>query len=171
MATTLPNSGGLLLADTGETTYNSTFGAMNNAALVYLGNENATKTVAQSFADFALSRAKLIDTSETAYSVGNVSGAVTIDYTNGHWQYATVTGNITSLTISNPPATGTGGWLTLELLQDGTGSRTIALTSTYKTAGAAGITLSTTASSKDLLHLTTRDAGTTWLARIEKAFA
>ena len=147
------------------------WGGYLNTNLDTIDSQFATATIAKSFADLAVSRAKLIDTSETAYSLGNISGAVTIDYVNGHWQYATVTGNISSLTINNPPATGTGGWLTLELIQDGTGSRTITLSSTYKTAGAAGITLSTAASSKDLVHLTTRDAGTTWLARIEKAFA
>lgn len=170
MAVTLTNIN-LPVPTDKEVAYQDTWWPPVLAALQAIDGNIALATVAKSFADYEVSRAKLKDTSETAYSVGNVSGAVSIDYTNGHWQYATVTGNITSLTITNPPATGSGGWLTLELIQDGTGSRTISLSSTYKTAGGTGIVLSTAASSKDLVHLTTRDAGTTWLTRIEKAFA
>ena len=131
----------------------------------------ATRTVNYDFAGYDLIDAELTDTSEKAYSLGNISGAVTIDYENGHWQYGTVNGNITSLTINNLPPSGQGAWLTLELVQDGTGSRTITLSSAYKTAGAAGITLSTAAGSVDLLHLTSRDAGTNIYARLEAGMA
>lgn len=124
-------------------------------------SELVTKTVAQNFADQELSRALVKDTAEKAYSLGNISGAVAIDYTNGQYQYGTVTGNITSVTVSNWPASGNAGWMTLELTQDGTGSRTIALASAYKTVGGGGITLTTTAGAKDKLRLETRDAGTT----------
>lgn len=117
-------------------------------------------TGAVNLQDKPLERSKLIDTSETAYSVGNVSGAVVLDYTDGHYQYATATGNITSLTINNLPATGSGGYLTLELAQDGTGNRTIALSSAYNTVEGAGITLSTGASDVDVLRFETRDGGT-----------
>jgi hypothetical protein len=104
--------------------------------------------------------ARVQDTSETAYNAGNISGAVSLDYTNGQYQYATLTGNVSSLTINNFPASGSGGWMTLELIQDGTGSRTLTLSSAYKKAGDA-ILLSTTASARDKLYLQTRDAGTT----------
>ena len=124
-------------------------------------SETVTKTVDLNFADKVLSRAKLKDTSETVYSAGNITGAVALDYTNGQWQYATATGNITSLTISNWPATGSGGWMVLDITQDATGSRTIDLTGgTYYAVG-ANITLSTAASSRDRLLLSTRDGGTT----------
>lgn len=123
------------------------------------------------FAGYKLIDSQLEDTSETAYSLGNISGAVAIDYENGHWQYGTATGNITSVTVSNWPASGKGAWLSLEIIQDGTGGRTLTLSSAYKTAGGGGITLSTDASAKDLVHLTTRDGGTTILARLEAAFS
>jgi len=121
----------------------------------------AVRTANYDFGGYDLIDAEMIDTSETAYSVGNVSGAVTIDYEDGHSQYATVTGDITSLTVSNLPLSGKGAWLTLELIQDGTGGHTITLSSAYKTSGGAGITLSTAASARDKLRLETRDAGTT----------
>lgn len=119
------------------------------------------------FAGYKLIDATLEDCNEVAYSLGNISGAVAIDYENGHWQYGTVTGNITGVTVSNWPSSGEGAWLTLELVQDGTGSRTLTLSSAYKTAGGAGITLSTAASARDFVHFTTRDGGTTIFARLE----
>jgi hypothetical protein len=84
-----------------------------------------------------------------------------LDYDNGNYQYATLTGNVSSLTINNWPASGDGAWMTLELIQDGTGSRTLTLGSAYKTAGASGVTLTTTASKRDKLYLQSRDAGAT----------
>lgn len=116
-----------------------------------------------------LETAKLIDSSETAYSVGNVSGVVDIDYDEGHWQYATVTGDITELNLNALPSSGEGAWLTLELIQDGTGGHTLTLGSgsDYQTAGGAGVTLSTAAGARDFLHFTTRDSGTTVFVRLE----
>lgn len=131
----------------------------------------ATRSADYDFAGYKLTDAVLEDTGETAYSLGNISGAVAVDYTNGHWQYGTLTGNISGITVSNWPASGKGAWLSLELIQDGTGSRTLTLASAYKTAGGAGITLSTAAAARDFVHLTTRDAGTTIFARSELAFS
>ena len=126
-----------------------------------LDSKLKTRTDAYNFADFELQRASFIDTQETAYDAGSISGAVALDYTNGHYQYATVTGNITSLTISNFPASGKNGFMSLELTQDGTGGRTIALSSAYKTPESGGIALSTGAGDVDIFRFETRDAGTT----------
>ncbi len=109
----------------------------------------------------ALKQAKFQDYSATTYDLGNISGVVSVDYTNGHYQYGTLTGNITSLTINNLPASGEEGVITLEPTQDGTGSRTIALSSAYKTVGGSGVSLSSGAGDIDLVRFETRDAGTT----------
>lgn len=111
--------------------------------------------------DYVQSATHFKDVGEVAYSLGNINGAVAVDYRNGGVQYGTLTGNITSLTVSNWPPSGKAASLTLELTQDGTGSRTISLAAAYKTENGAGITLSTAASSRDKLRLETRDAGTT----------
>lgn len=111
------------------------------------------------------------DSSSNAYDLGNISGAVTVDYTNGHYQYGTLTGNITSLTVDNWPVTGNYGALVLSLTQDGTGSRTITLSSAYKTPGGVGVTLSTAANARDKLHLETHDAGTTIDASLQAAWS
>lgn len=137
------------------------WGGYLNTNFDTLDSQAVLATVVKNYADYQVSRAKLKDTSEVVYNAGNISGAVTLDYENGNYQYATLTGNVSSLTISNWPASGTGGFMTLELIQDGTGSRTLTLGSAYKTAGAAGVTLTTTASKRDKLYLQTRDAGTT----------
>lgn len=137
------------------------WGGYLNTNFDTLDSQAVLATVVKNYADYQVSRAKLKDTSEVVYNAGNISGAVSLDYENGNYQYATLTGNVSSLTISNWPASGTGGFMTLELIQDGTGSRTLTLGSAYKTAGAAGVTLTTTASKRDKLYLQTRDAGTT----------
>ena len=101
------------------------------------------------------------DVAGSVYSLGNISGAVAIDYTNGSYQYGTATGNISSITISNWPATGKQGVLSLEIIQDATGSRTLTLSSAYDTQGGITTTLSTAASAVDIVRFETRDGGTT----------
>lgn len=135
------------------------WGSTLNTLLLAIDSEFGTRTVAQNYADFGLTRAEVKDLSEDANNLGNISGAVVIDYEDGHYQYGTLTGNITSITINNWPASGKAGWMTLELAQDGTGGRTLALGGAYKTPSGAGITLSTGANDVDTLHLFTRDSG------------
>lgn len=120
------------------------------------------------FNDKTLSAALMKDTAEAVYNAGSVSGAVAIDYTNGQYQYMTATGNITSLTVSNWPISGRLGFMTLEITQDGT--RTLALTSAYKTPSAAGAALTSGATATDFLYITTRDAGTTINTNINRDY-
>lgn len=135
------------------------FGLIDNATAEVM---ELTSAGVANFKDNQVARADLIDTSETAYSAGNITGAVSIDYTNGHYQYATATGNISGLTVSNWPASGTVGRLTLEIIQDGTGGRTIDLASGgYRSPGGSDITLSSGAGDVDILRFETRDGGTT----------
>lgn len=56
-------------------------------------------------------------------ATANATGAVTIDAANGGTHILTLTGNVSSITISN---LATGGSLDIVLIQDGTGGRTIA---------------------------------------------
>src|SRR3990172_3818024 len=122
--------------------------------------ELITRTQNYDFANFQIINAVVRRFSEVATNLGTVSGAVTLDYANGTYHYATLNGNISGLTISNPPTVGS---LTLELRQDGTGSRTITLNSgVYLTVGNANVTLTTAANAKDKLRLEKRDSGVTW---------
>jgi hypothetical protein len=99
--------------------------------------------------------------SETPFNLGNMTGAVTIDFANGNFQYGVLTGNVT-FTISNAPASGKVGSMTLELAQDATGSRLVTFPASVKYAGGTAPVLSTTASSLDVLVFYTRDGGSTY---------
>ena len=52
------------------------------------------------------------DASEAFYDIGSSTGAVTVNYTNGHFQKITTTGSIT-LTFSNWPDSNQHGWVKL----------------------------------------------------------
>ena len=101
---------------------------------------------------------------EAIYDNGN-SGAATItpNAANGSVQKYTLTGNITWNAFGTPVA---GQSMTMMLIQDGTGSRT--LTSTMKWAGGTK-TLSTAASSIDIV--TVYYDGTNYYASLAKGFA
>jgi hypothetical protein len=104
------------------------------------------------------------DPREAIYDNGN-SGTATItpNVANGSVQKYTLTGNITWNAFGTPIA---GQSMTMILVQDGTGGRT--LTSTMKFAGSSK-TLSTAASSIDIISV--YYDGTTYYASINKAYA
>lgn len=130
------------------------WGDQLNEDLDTLDSEAATWTINKSAANFALSNVNLKRAYTTPYNAGNLTGAVTLDYANGNLQYGTATGNITSLTINNFPD---GGSMTLEITQDGTGSRTLTYdTATYKTAGGVAFVLSTGVGDIDDLYFRKR---------------
>lgn len=112
--------------------------------------------------DKVASALELKDISETVFDAGNKSGAVTFDYRDGGWQFCTVTGNIASVAISNPPATGKSGTLKLEFIQDGAGGKTITWGAAFRFPGGTDFTLSAGAGDIDEAVLSTRDGGTTW---------
>lgn len=94
----------------------------------------------------------------TVISQAAQSGAVAVDASTGDIQILNLTGNVSGITISNPT---TGQQLILVLVQDATGSRTIAFTTTVKWAAATAPTWTTTASRKDIVRLIFD--GTNWL--------
>lgn len=113
-------------------------------------------------ADKVLSRAELKDYAETRTAPSSSSGSLTLDLENGNVFETTLTENITSLTISNPPASGKAGAFTWIVKQDGTGSRTVSWPGSVKWAGGSAPTLTTDANAVDVLTFLTTDAGTTW---------
>lgn len=137
------------------------FGTLINVILNVLPSWMRTRLDSLNFAGYDLQNANIAYNTETAYSLGNVSGALAIDYQNGHYQYCTAIGNITSVTISNLPASGKNAWLSLEIKQDATGSRTLTLGSAYKTSTGAAVGLTSTASATDIIRFESRDNGTT----------
>lgn len=99
----------------------------------------------------------------THYSQGNVSGSVTFDFDNGNFISVTVTGNITSTTLSNHQA---GGRYVLKLTQDGTGGWTWTPPASMKfPGGVAGNVLTAAAGAVDVF-LCDSDGTNLWCQRL-----
>ena len=100
------------------------------------------------------------------------AGTLTLDLTTANVFTVTHNANITTLTISNTPASGKAGSFTLILTQDATGGRTITFPATVKWSGGTAPTLSTTANKDNVLSFFTVDGGTKWFgAQIGKDYA
>lgn len=111
-------------------------------------------------ADNILLAAVLKDVQYTGVNKGTMSGAITLDLADGNYFYGTVTGNITTLTLTGAPVSGTVGFLQWEIYD--AGSYTITFPASVKWAG--GVEPTFTTSGWDVILLSTRDSGTTWLA-------
>ena len=113
-------------------------------------------------ADQIISRAVFKDYGETAVTNATSGATETLDLESGNVFDLTLTANCT-ITLSNPPASGTSGSFTLILRQDGTGSRTVTWPASVDWASATAPTLTTDASAVDVLTFMTVDGGTVWL--------
>jgi hypothetical protein len=90
----------------------------------------------------------------------NVSGTFNPNFDLTTIHEVTLVGNITAMTPSGSPAH--GQVLQIELIQDATGSRTLAgVSSTVKWAGGVAPTLTTTPARRDIFRF--RSTGSTWL--------
>jgi hypothetical protein len=76
------------------------------------------------------------------------TGSITLNFTTNQNFVLTLTGNVT---LANPSTEAVGQSGFIAFIQDGTGSRTVALGTDYETAAAAGLTLTATASATDLV--------------------
>lgn len=114
----------------------------------------AIATVSEYFAGTAskLVPASIIYTSEVTTTFG---ATTTFDFSLFINTVVTLTGNITTQTLSNVTAGKAG---TIAFIQDGTGSRTTVWNTTFKFAGGITPTLSTAASSVDILSYSCRSA-------------
>ena len=112
--------------------------------------------------DAVLQRPEIKDYAETRTTPSSSAGTLTLDLANGNVFEVTLTENVTTLTLSNPPATGKAGSLTLILKQDATGGRTFAWPAAVKSAGGTDPVISSAANAVDIYSLLTTDAGTTW---------
>lgn len=111
--------------------------------------------------DKTLQRPVIKDYAEEPFNLGNIAGTVDLDFEKGNFQYGTLIGNVT-FTVSNPPATGKVGSMTLELTQDGVGNRTATFPASFKFAGGTLPTLSIAPNAKDIFVLFTRNGGTSY---------
>jgi len=98
-----------------------------------------------------------------AYSaVTSTTNATTVNCETGNTFMHTLTEN-TTFTFSNPPATGTGYTMTIEIVQDaGASGYIVTWPTSVDFPAATAPTLTATASAVDVFVFTTRDGGTNW---------
>jgi hypothetical protein len=88
------------------------------------------------------------------FSNGNSGAAATIDWTKGNKQTITLTANCTfTFTAPDAPSGSVGATLSIRLIQDGTGSRTVTWPAAVKWIGSAAPVLTTTAAASDIVSL------------------
>jgi hypothetical protein len=110
-----------------------------------------------------ISGAELKNYSETVTTPTISAGVLTLNMANGNVFSVNHNANITSCVITNPPASGKAGSLTLILKQDATGGRTFAFHASWTSAdNGTAPALSTTANKRNKLVLQTIDGGTTY---------
>ena len=107
-----------------------------------LDMSEAGKAAFNSGATFGASVTSTTDTDTTN------TGSVTLDFAAKQNFVLTLTGNVT---LANPSTEQVGQSGFIAFIQDGTGSRTVALGTDYETPAAAGLTLTATASATDLV--------------------
>jgi len=96
------------------------------------------------------------------------TGSVTLDFSTNQNFVLTLTGNVT---LDNPTTETTGQSGFIVFIQDATGGRTVSLGTDYETAGAAGLTLSTAASTTDIVPYVVAASGRILLGTPQLAFA
>lgn len=100
--------------------------------------------------------------SETAETVAASTAATALDLEAGNVKQVTLSAN-TTFTFANPAAAGEASSLSVILIQDATGSRTVTWPASVKWAGGTAPMLTTTANRADVLTFLTVDGGTNWL--------
>ena len=99
---------------------------------------------------------------------GSATGATTLDFDTYQNFVLTLTGNVT---LANPTTEAVGQSGFIVFIQDGTGSRTVSLGTDYETASGAGLTLSTIASTTDLVPYIVAASGRILLGAPQFAFS
>lgn len=100
----------------------------------------------------------------------SAAGSMDIDYRLGQSVAFSLTENITTLTFSNVPASGVLAQIELEITQNGASAYTITWPASVNWPGGTAPDLSTL-SSVHLVHLRSRDGGTTWYGTFAENFS
>jgi hypothetical protein len=116
-----------------------------------------------SMADNVISRPRFTDYAETYTTPAISSGTLTLNIENGNVFRVSRNANISTVTISNPAATGNACSFTLIFDANGT-SYTITWPAAVKWPGGTAPTITTTNSRSDMFVFYTNNAGTTWYA-------
>lgn len=156
-------SGNVKVADNSITTasiQDNAITAAKIAAGAVVADIADSSIVTAKLADNAITTAKITDANVTAAKLANVNfagntltdtsntGSITLDFATNQNFVLTLTGNVT---LANPTTEAVGQSGFIVFIQDGSGSRTVSLGTDYETAGGAGLTLSTSASTTDIV--------------------
>ena len=98
----------------------------------------------------------------------NATGSTTLDFSTYQNFVLTLTGNVT---LANPTTEAVGQSGFIVMIQDGTGGRTVSLGTDYETANGAGLTLSSAASTTDIVPYVVAASGRILLGAPQLAFA
>lgn len=90
------------------------------------------------------------------------SGVVNIDLALGQNFTLTLSANVTSITFSNLPGAGFAAEIELQISQDATGSRTLALPAAFKALGGSDTAIAPAANAVTVLSAKSFDNGSTW---------
>ena len=132
-----------------------------------LQDNKASTDTNTSFNDYIVTRATLKDTAQTVYNHGTVSGSITLNHENGHYQTINTNGSI-ALAFSNFPTSGTLGRIVLDIIYTST-AHTLTVTSAVLAAdnvtgfSAATNIITISTSGRYLYEFVTPDGGTTVL--------
>ena len=121
----------------------------------------AVFSMAANLADYELIRAKLKDYSETRATPAISAGSLTLNLETANFFAVSLNASVSNaIAITNPPASGSVGSVTLELTADGT-ARTINW-GTIKWPSGTPPTLTSTTGKRDVFVFYTTDGGTNW---------
>lgn len=113
--------------------------------------------------DTMTGRLTLLSVAETRVAPSISSGTLTLNCASGNVFEVTLNANVTTLSFSNVPSSGTPFSLTLSLVADGTG-RSVTWGGAVKWPAGTAPTLTSTNGKIDVFVLFTDDGGTSWLA-------
>ena len=103
-----------------------------------------------------------------ATQTANATGSTTLDFATYQNFVLTLTGNVT---LANPTTEAVGQSGFIVMVQDATGSRTESLGTDYETAGGAGLTVSSAASTTDIVPYVVTASGRILLGAPQLAFS
>ena len=92
----------------------------------------------------------------------NSAGTVTVDCSLGKSFTLTLAANVTTLTLTNLAGAGYATEIEIEITQDATGGRTLALPASFKALGGSDTAIAAAANAVTVLSAKTFDNGTTW---------
>ncbi len=135
------------------------YSTSNPSGYITAGANSFTGT--QNLQDNELIRAKIRDYSESVSSPTISSGTLTLNLETSNIFTVSLNAAITTLTISNPPASGSGGSFTLIFTADGT-PRSVTWPAAIKWAGGTPPTITSAIGKADSFAFFSSDGGTSW---------